>query len=232
MENPNSDMPETPADSSAQQPVRLPDAKPVQDRPNDVIVISQSTIYYFVIAILFFVAGFVVAWVTFTARAEDIKSIAVSAAREAVQSALANGGSGQAAAAPTEIPRQEVTIRDTDPSWGPANAKVTIVEFSDFQCPYCEMFFQRTYPLLQKNYGDKVRFVFRNYPISGLHPDADRAAYAAACAKEQNKFWEYHDVLFKNQNDLSRDALIKYASQANITDSKQFTDCLDKEKYK
>ena len=199
------------------------------------IVISQTTVYYFVIAVLFFVAGFAVAWVTFSARADDIKNVAVSAARDAVKAAIAdasNGVGNTAAAAPTTVPKQDIKFSTNSPAWGPANARVTVVEYSDFQCPFCEMFYQNTYPLIRKNYGDKVRFVYQQYPLTTIHPDAMRAANAAECAREQNKFWEYHDALFSNQKDLSHDALVTYATQVQVPDIKQFTACLDAEKYK
>jgi len=227
MDNPNAALPE-----------KLPEKTP-RERRREVeahsgeIVISQTTLYYFVIAVLFFIAGFAVAWVTFNARADDIKNAAVSAARDAVKSAIADANSGVgSAAAPTAVPKQDIKFTTTSPAWGPANARVTVVEYSDFQCPFCEMFYQNTYPLIRKNYGDKVRFVYQHYPLTSIHPDAMRAANAAECAREQDKFWEYHDALFSNQRDLSRDALIKYAGVVQMPNPKQFSDCLDAEKYK
>lgn len=87
------------------------------------------------------------------------------------------------------------------PILGDQNAKITIVEFSDFQCPFCESFFTSTFPELKKNYIDtgKVKLAFRHYPLTSIHPNAETAHNAAECANEQGKFWEYHDLLFKNQ---------------------------------
>ncbi len=87
-----------------------------------------------------------------------------------------------------------------DPSKGPKDAPVTLIEFSDFQCPYCG----RVAPVLKRledKYGDSVRFVFRNYPLP-MHPQAPKAAEAAACAQDQKKFWEMHDRLFAHQDKL------------------------------
>lgn len=91
------------------------------------------------------------------------------------------------------------------PVLGKDSAKLTIVEFSDFQCPFCESFFTGTYPQLKKNYIDtgKVKLAFRHYPLTGIHPNAQRAHEAAECANEQGKFWEYHDLLFKLQQNWS-----------------------------
>jgi protein-disulfide isomerase len=207
-----------------------PEPEPsAESHPGDVIVISQSTVYYFLTGLLFFIAGFAVAWVTFATRNEDIKNAASSAAQQAVQTAIAEAV-GRPAPTATPVPRQDIKFDKDSPAWGSPNAKITIVEYSDFQCPYCEQFYQNAYPLIKKNYGDKVRFVFQNYPLD-IHPDAAPAANAAACAEEQGKFWEYHDYLFSHQTDLSHDALIKDAQAVNVGNIKQFTDCFNANKY-
>jgi protein-disulfide isomerase len=100
------------------------------------------------------------------------------------------------------------------PSFGPDDAKVTIVEFSDFQCPYCTRAAAVT-EQIKKQYGDKVRFVFRQFPLP-MHPQAHLAAQASLVAHQQGKFWEYHDLLFANQNALSREALEGYAKQVGM----------------
>lgn len=111
------------------------------------------------------------------------------------------------------------------PSQGPRNAPVTIVEFSDFQCPYCKQAANNLKPLLQ-SYGADVRFVFKQMPLS-IHPDAFKAAQASVCAGEQGKFWEYHDILF-GSSDLSIQALKKYASELGLNSS-EFNTCLNSE---
>jgi protein-disulfide isomerase len=100
------------------------------------------------------------------------------------------------------------------PSFGPENAKVTIVEFSDFQCPFCTRAADVVNQIKQK-YGDKVRLVFRQYPLP-MHSEAHLAAQAALAAHQQGKFWEYHDLLFANQRELTRPSLEDYAKQANL----------------
>ncbi|HEY3119203.1 MAG TPA: thioredoxin domain-containing protein, partial [Vicinamibacteria bacterium] len=84
-------------------------------------------------------------------------------------------------------------------SRGPANAPVTVVEYCDFQCPVCAKASTPLVRLLRQTYGARVRFVYRDFPLSRVHPDAIRAAEAAACAQEQGRFWEMHDRLFANQ---------------------------------
>ncbi len=226
---------------SPEKPIRLPETPRAESRPDETIVISQTTIYYFAIAVLFFIAGFAVAWIVLTTTTNnvfnnmknDIANAAGSAAREAVSSAIAGLPQGSGAAAPvqpTAVPRQNISV-GTGPVWGPADAKVTIVEFSDFQCPYCERFFTSTYPLIKEKYGNKVKFVFRHFPIAQIHPFATQAALASECANEQGKFWEYHDALFSNQQDLSKEALVKYAGLAKVPDTAKFSACLDSQKY-
>ncbi|MEP7289469.1 MAG: DsbA family protein [Chloroflexota bacterium] len=225
------------SENATPESIRLPEKPIHEDRPGDVVVISQATLYYGLTAILFFVAGFAIAWVVFATRADDIKAVASSAAREAVSTAIAgmavSGNGAVQQVQPTPIGRQTINVSNTMPAWGPADAKVTLVEFSDFQCPYCELWFQRVYPKLKQNYGDKIHFVYRHFPLGApMHPDSEPAALAAECAKEQNKFWEYHDVLFSNQSDLSRGALIKYAGDVKVGNVDQFTKCFDTQKFK
>jgi len=90
---------------------------------------------------------------------------------------------------------------DDDPVKGNPNAPVTIIEFSDFQCPFCSRFFTQTLPLIEENYIDsgKVKFVYRDMPLDSIHQNARPASIASECADEQGKFWEYHDILFIKQ---------------------------------
>jgi len=119
-----------------------------------------------------------------------------------------------------------------EPVEGSANAKVTMIEFSDFQCPFCGRFFSDAYPQIKQNYIDagKVKLVFKNFPLTQIHANAEKAAEASECAFEQNKFWEYHDKLFQNQNNLGVSDLKKYAQQVDL-DAQKFNSCLDTGKY-
>ena len=114
-------------------------------------------------------------------------------------------------------------------SRGDTNAAVTIVEFTDFQCSACG----GMYPIVEdvlKSYGNRVHFVIRNFPLTSVHANAFNAAQAAEAAKAQGKFWEYIDVLFKNQTTLDIDSLKKYAAQVGL-DRKRFDAELESGKY-
>ena len=121
-----------------------------------------------------------------------------------------------------DLPRIDVEAKG--PSRGPTNAPVTIVEFSDFQCPYCG----REYPVIErlmKEYDGKLRLVFRHYPLD-FHPFAQKAAEAGACAQDQGKFWELHDKMFTNQGKLAVADLKGYAKSLGM-DAPKFDKCLD-----
>jgi protein-disulfide isomerase len=113
---------------------------------------------------------------------------------------------------------------------GNPKAKVMIVEFSDFQCPYCGQVENTLKSVLAKHEGT-VALAFRDMPITQIHPFAQGAAEAARCAGEQGKFWEYHDLLFGDQNGLDRNGLVAKAAKLQL-DAKQFDSCLTAEKYK
>ena len=123
---------------------------------------------------------------------------------------------------PPELPRIEVEAKG--PTRGPANAPVTVVEFSDFQCPFCG----REFPVIErlmKEYDGKVKLVFRHFPLD-FHPFAEKAAEAAACAADQGKFWELHNKMFENQQKLAVDDLKGYAKSLGV-DAQKFDKCLD-----
>ena len=112
------------------------------------------------------------------------------------------------------------------PYRGPADAPVIVIEFTDYQCPFCARYFQQTYPTLLTEYGDRIRYVIRNFPITSIHPHAAKAAEAAECAADQDTFWEYHDVLFQRQASLDVTSLKHYATELGL-DGDRFEACLD-----
>jgi protein-disulfide isomerase len=104
---------------------------------------------------------------------------------------------------------------DRDHIQGPADAPVTFVEYGDYECPYCGA----AYPIIkevQSRMADRLRFVFRNFPISTSHPHAEQAAEAAEAAASQGKFWEMHDLLYENQEHLDDADLHRYADQLGL----------------
>ncbi len=118
------------------------------------------------------------------------------------------------------------------PTLGQADAPVTLVEFSDYQCPFCGRFFAVTLPALKRDYIDtgKLRYVFRDFPLDQLHPNAKKAAEAAHCAGEQGKYWEMHDVLFQNQRALAPSQLVEYARAVGVAGA-AFDQCVSSGRY-
>lgn len=135
----------------------------------------------------------------------------------------------EAANKPLSAEDQKAIAAATDAAFGAASAKVTVVEFSDFQCPYCTRA-AAVANEIKKQYPEGVRFVFRQFPLS-FHKDAHLAAQASLAAGAEGKFWEYHDVLFQNQKALGRDQLEKYAADVGL-DVAAFKKALDDGTYK
>ncbi len=125
-------------------------------------------------------------------------------------------------------PRVDVGA-DDDPFMGPQDAPVTLVEFSDFQCPYCRRV-QSVLKRLMTAYHGRLKLVFRDFPLRQIHPEAQKAAEAAQCANDQGQFWQYHDRLFA-VTELGTEDLKQYAVELGL-DAEQFNACLDSEKYR
>src|SRR5437773_10547832 len=139
----------------------------------------------------------------------------------------------QRLAAPSQPPaRMTATVTTGDnPELGRRDAPVTIVEFSDYQCPFCRQFVTTTLPALKSTYVDagKLRWVFRDFPLDHIHPYARKASEAARCAGEQGKYWEMHDALFQSQQ-LAPEQLPEQASRLGL-DGGAFAACLASGKY-
>tara|TARA_Y100000034_G_scaffold67371_1_gene81273 strand:- start:7854 stop:8927 length:1074 start_codon:yes stop_codon:yes gene_type:complete len=141
---------------------------------------------------------------------------------------LGNPGTGNSGGEPVEIEIGDAPVK------GDANAPVTIVEFSDYQCPFCAKFYTETFGLLEKNYIDtgKVKLVFMDFPLD-FHPEAQPAAEAARCVREQKGdegYYEMHDKLFENQGLLSEENYKKWARELGV-DGAEFDSCLDSGKF-
>lgn len=130
---------------------------------------------------------------------------------------------------------------DDDPFLGPKNAKVTIIEFSDYQCPFCRSFWRNTLEQIKTEYinsGKSVKFVYRDFPLSQIHPLAQKYAEAAECAGDQGKYWEMHDKIFQEQDKLGQgtigtytvDDIKKWARELGLNGS-EFNQCLDSGKH-
>jgi protein-disulfide isomerase len=150
-----------------------------------------------------------------------------SEAREAVINDLKK--KGPAIRVALEAPRATVAINASNPTVGSATAPVTFVEFSDYQCPFCGRV-EPTIRRLRATYGDKIRFVWKDFPLTQIHPMAFKAGEAAHCAGDQGKYWELHDVLFSNQQELQPADLKRHAASLGLN-ADAFNQCLDSSKY-
>jgi protein-disulfide isomerase len=112
---------------------------------------------------------------------------------------------------PVDTTRLLLPIHDEDHVQGPASADFTLVEYGDYECPDCGRLFEIIRDL-QATLGPRLRIVYRHYPLSGIHPQAQEAAEAAEAAAAQGRFWEMHDLLFQNQNALNRKNLLAYGT--------------------
>jgi len=180
----------------------------------------------------------IVAW--YNANSARVQGAKLDQVRQPIRSLLTQQRTSQAYQSYVDKLRAKASIRMSlepprlkvaadGPAQGPANAPIELIEFSDFQCPYC----LRAHPTIKQvlsTYGDRIRFVYRNYPLPS-HPNARPAAEAAQCALEQGQFWPYHDRLFANPNKLSDDDL-KAAAAALGMDAGQFNACFDSHKYR
>ena len=175
----------------------------------------KATHFYAVLVVLAFAAGILIGYVAW-GRTPPESTVLMPQ---------------EAAAAPTSAPQYVRYKIPTDgfPSLGPASAPITLVEFGDFQCPYCRQWEQQTYQPLLQAYPGKIRFVFRDFPLTSIHPNAMPAAEAAQCANEQGQFWPYHDKLFGSEN-LGDQVYQQYAQDLGL-DMTKFNACLTGHKF-
>ncbi len=207
---------------SSLQEEQLPVPVPQEE---DTVTFKRSHFYSVLVVLAFAIGIFVgyIAWGFNTASASSLPPVVIAASP-----------------VPTIVPTPVAYDIPTEgfPSIGPADAPITIVEFSDYQCLYCARWHEQTYKALMDAYPGKIRFVYRNFPLP-FHQNALLSAQAALCAGDQNSYWQYHDKLFVEKelmNDqtgavLGVDAYVKFAGDLNL-DTKPFEECLTSEKYK
>lgn len=204
------------------------DPEPIEEESfaeeEDTITFKRSH-FYSVLSILTFFAGILIGYVVW---GTDL---------------LPQLGSGPGAAAQADGPVVEAPVVTAEPQYtrydvptagfyslGPADAPITIVEFSDYQCPFCRRWHDEVYEQLLAEYPGRIKFVYRNLPLTSIHPDAQSAAEAAMCAGEQNAYWQYHDKLLSNER-LGSGAYTQYAQELNL-DMTAFEACVTTQKYK
>lgn len=133
---------------------------------------------------------------------------------------------------PEPVAPKNIKVAISDKDWvrGPKDAKVTIVEFSDMQCPFCSRHHETMLQVME-NYPNDVRWIYKHFPLDSIHPYARPTAEASECAGEQGKFWEYADQIFKNQSLLNADYTSKAAGEIGL-DQAKFDQCVKEGKYK
>jgi protein-disulfide isomerase len=141
----------------------------------------------------------------------------------------ANQAAPAAAIKPAATPsRLDVPI-GTAPIWGSVNAPVTIIEFSDYECPYCKKWHNEIWPQIQQAYPNQVRLVYKDFPLLQSHPNASPAAAAARCATDQGKYWQFHDLIFASSS-LSQQVYDSIAARLSL-DVTQWKSCIAAKKY-
>jgi len=197
------------------------------EEPEINTITFKRTHLYIVLLPLAFVAGLAFGYTLWGhSTPSDVPQPAVAVAPASEQ---------QGQAAPQEVEptpefRRYDVPEDDDPVLGPDQAPITIIEFSDYECPYCRKWHVEVWPSLQAEYGDQIRLVYRDFPLSSIHSNATPAAAAANCAREQDMYWEYNEMLFDMKLNLGKSTYVSYAEELGL-DMDTFNDCLDSDRY-
>ena len=178
-------------------------------RPEDTPPAPRSPLALVVFLVIGFAAGLAVGYFSWGSVPIEVKS-------------------GQAAAS-TQVPKRYDVPIGTAPIWGPTDAPITIIEFSDYECPFCKKWTSEIWPLIKEAYPDQIRLVYKDFPLSQSHPNASPAASAARCADEQSKYWSFHDRLFASSK-LSAQLYESIATGLGL-DVTQWKNCINNSKY-
>ena len=198
-----------------EQPIEVGQAVEQEDT-----VTFKRSHFYSVLVVLAFAVGILVGYVTWGMGAASVQTASQA------NSPVAAGA--QIATEEPQYVRYDIPTQGTY-ALGPENAPITIVEFSDFQCPFCRRWHEEVYEPLLAAYPGKIRMVHRNLPLTSIHPDAFSAAEAAMCAGEQDAFWPYHEKLFSSET-LGSDIYTQYAQELSL-DMNSFETCMADHKY-
>ena len=208
------------------EPIEQIDPGPIEESfiEEETITFKRSH-FYAVVSVLTFFAGILIGYVVWGT------DLLPQLGKGLGTTAQANGPIVEApvVTAEPQFTRYDVPT-DGFYALGPADAPITIVEFSDFQCPFCKRWHAEVYEQLLAAYPGKIKFVYRNLPLTSIHPDAQGAAEAALCAGDQNVYWQYHDKLLSGEV-LGTGAYTQYAQELNL-DMTAFNACITTEKYK
>ena len=157
-------------------------------------------------------------------RKWNVKGIALMAFLFAAGLALGYGW-GNGAARTRVVFSGAMSGLEDRPFLGPEDALVTIIEYTDYECVFCQRYYQSTFRTLMSEYDGRIRYFVRHFPVPSIHPSALRAAIASSCAEAQGAFWAYHDLLFSDGADLTPDGLREYANQVGL-EADGFDECI------
>lgn len=210
--------------------IETPDVQENQkvDKSEEVIVVSKVTLNYVLIAITFLMVGILIGLFGLGDNRDNIDvTINEDQLREVLISVLEDSEVNFAGGA-SESGNERFALVDDDPYIGNEDAPIVIVEFSDFFCSFCKRHFDQTLTPVLENYGEHIRYVYRDF--AQLTPESQPAAAAAECADEQGVFWDFHSEFFSNQSVLGRDFYIATAEKFEL-DVDAYTACLDENRY-
>lgn len=220
-------MEETPTSKNEElepeiETIETEDAEEVEESPRSSL---RSSLIWAALVVVAFALGAAAAYLIWVRPLETKLAAAESRASAAESQLAAAQGQqgGQQAAVPEEVTRYDIP-EDDDYVLGSDSAQITIIEFSDYECPYCRKWHTEVFPQIREKYGDKVRFVYRDFPLYSIHPNAEPAAIAANCAGEQDKYWEFNELLFNGNKDLSPATYEAYAKDLGLNVD-TFTSC-------
>lgn len=168
-------------------------------------------------AALLFIGQLIIA-LSIVASAWMLRERAPAVAAASAAKAAAPTAAAPAPEEPTEVANWARFVRPHNPIYGDANAPITIIEFSDFECPFCARHFTNTHKQLLDAYGDKIRIVYKHFPLP-FHPNARQAAVASQCANREGKFWPLHDVMFENFRNLGDDKVLTFGAELGLGES-------------
>jgi protein-disulfide isomerase len=197
-----------------------------QPMEEDTVTFKRSH-FYSVLTVLAFAAGILLGYVVWGMNPTETPVPAAQSPQTAAQA----GGPVVEAPIPTTEPEYIRYDVKSEGSYaiGPEDAPITIIEFSDYQCPFCRRWHQEVYQPLLAAYPGKIRLVYRHLPLTSIHPDAFPAAEAVMCAGEQNAYWQYHEKLFASEL-LGTEVYKQYAQDLGL-DMKTFEACINDHKY-
>lgn len=199
------------------------DEQPVEHEPPADTVTFKRSHFYAVLTVLAFSVGVLLGYVVWGFEPDGGQVLTAQSASQPPAPAVQAPATEEPEFVRYDIPSEGF------PTIGPANAPITIVEFSDYQCPFCRRWHEQVYEPLLAAYPGQIKLVYRHLPLTSIHPDAFSAAEAAMCAGDQDAYWPYHEKLFSSEA-LGTAVYLQYAQELNL-DVEAFQTCLDDHKF-